>query len=656
MGPWSVQAAAEHRVTAPAAPHRQDIQGLRAIAILLVLVHHARLPGLPGGFLGVDMFFVISGYLMAGLIDNRLNSGIFTLKDFYARRIRRLFPAAYATLTLTALAAPWLLDSVEYGNFVKQLAGSFAFVVNIVLWKQTDYFSTAAELKPLLHMWSLAVEEQYYLGLPLLLLLCPKWLRLWAILALVAVSAAACAYLLPRAPSAAFYMLPTRAWELGLGGIVAILVNRQAIPAMPATAARLASLAVILMVAMLSSENGHPGIPAAIVCLATCILMVPGANWRDHAAAKAASFVGDRSYSLYLIHWPLFAFANNVFIGAVPLWVRLTLLALCFLMAEAQYRWVEQPLRGMKITAKSIALVIVVPVIVLSTSMVWSRLMPQAGAADHAPNEGLSAQCGYKADFAPLPACLSTAQPDTLVWGDSFAMHLVDGVRQAAPGGVVQATMMVCAPLMGIAPSDGGLYPHLWAQRCIAFNDSVLAYLQKNPQVKTVILSSILIPYLEQEPGKPWALVERKGNGFARSAQDSAIVLAALQRTVTAVRALGRKAVLFAPPPSVDIDFSRCQLRHIQGKPIAGANRDCTFSKADYQIHREKVLRFLEAVEEQKIVSVIGFDATLCPDGRCQTRWGNTILYADHAHLSRAGVKAIDTRMNWQRLIGERAR
>lgn len=169
MGPWSVQAAAEHRVTAPATSHRQDIQGLRAIAILLVLVHHARLPGLPGGFLGVDMFFVISGYLMAGLIDNWLNSGIFTLKDFYARRIRRLFPAAYATLTLTALAAPWLLDSVEYGNFVKQLAGSFAFVVNIVLWKQTDYFSTAAELKPLLHMWSLAVEEQFYLTFPLLI-------------------------------------------------------------------------------------------------------------------------------------------------------------------------------------------------------------------------------------------------------------------------------------------------------------------------------------------------------------------------------------------------------------------------------------------------------------------------------------------------------
>ncbi|MGK2910285.1 MAG: acyltransferase family protein [Sphingobium sp.] len=635
---------------------REDIQGLRAVAILLVLIHHARLSGLPGGFLGVDLFFVISGFLMAGLIDGRLDARTFTLRDFYARRIRRLFPAAYATLTLTAIAAPWLLDSVEYGNFVKQLAGSFAFVVNIVLWKQTDYFSTAAELKPLLHMWSLAVEEQYYLGLPLLLLLCPQKLRLWAMLALVAVSGIACAYLLPRAPSATFYMLPTRAWELGLGGVVAILVNRGILAVRPMPLLRLASLAVILLVAMFTDETGHPGLPAAIICLATCVLMVPGARWGGTTIARTASFIGDRSYSLYLVHWPLFAFANNVVIGPVPLAVRLALLALCFLLAELQYRLVEQSLRHMKINVRSIILILAVPVIVVGASIAWQRSASSAAAADRAPNLGLAEQCAYRGPFTPLSACVSKPGADTLVWGDSFAMHLVDGIRDASPNGVVQATMAVCGPFIGVAPVDNILLTGVWAESCIAFNDSVIDYIRKSPEVKTVVLSSILVPYLQQEPGKHWTLVSRIGDAYTHTPQDPERLILALKRTVEAVHGLGRKVVLVAPPPSIDVDFSRCQLRRIQGKPVVSAYPDCTFSRADYVAHRTQILAFLRAVKDRNIAPIISFDATLCPDGKCQTRWNDTILYADHGHLSRAGVVQISRQMRWSELLGQTAR
>ncbi|WP_145959036.1 acyltransferase family protein [Sphingobium sp. SCG-1] len=635
---------------------REDIQGLRAVAILLVLVHHARLPGFPGGFLGVDLFFVISGFLMAGLIDGRLTASSFTLRDFYARRIRRLFPAAYATLTATALAAPWLLDSVEYGAFVKQLAGAFGFVVNVVLWRQSDYFSTGAELKPLLHMWSLAVEEQYYLGLPLMLLLTPKRLRLVAMIGLTALSGAACVYLLQRAPSATFYMLPTRAWELGLGGIVAILINRRIVTAAPLTVLRILGVAAIFVVAMVFDESGHPGLPAAIVCVATGLLMIPGAQWQGRGIGHVASLIGDRSYSLYLVHWPLFAFANNVFIGPVPLPVRLGLLALCFVLAELQYRMVEQPLRHMAINRRSIALMLAVPLIVISASVLWHRAAPQAGAQDHAPNFGLSEQCVFRGPFDPTPACVSAATADTLVWGDSFAMHLVDGVREAAPAGVVQSTMSMCGPFLGLSPVDNGIAPPLWAKGCIGFNDSVAAYLRGNPQVKTVVLSSILIPYLAPEPGKKWRMLERRGEQFAELPQGPGPVLAALGRTVEMIRGLGRKVVLIAPPPSIDVDFSRCQLRHMQGKPVVASSRDCTFSTANYARRRAEVNGFLRAVQARGIVPVISLDGTLCHEGICDTRWGNTILYADHGHLSRGGVVAIAKRMDWRNLIAERTR
>jgi peptidoglycan/LPS O-acetylase OafA/YrhL len=157
---------------------RGDIQAARGIAIILVLLHHAHFPYSPGGFLGVDMFFVISGFLMTSFIDDALKNRSFTFMSFYTRRVKRLFPAAYATLAVTTLAAPFLLDSFELQSFAAQLLGSFTFTVNFVLWRQSDYFAHSADLKPLLHMWSLSIEEQFYIILPLLMFLSPTRFRL----------------------------------------------------------------------------------------------------------------------------------------------------------------------------------------------------------------------------------------------------------------------------------------------------------------------------------------------------------------------------------------------------------------------------------------------------------------------------------------------
>jgi len=157
--------------------HRGDIQSLRGIAVLLVLLHHAKAPPFQGGYLGVDIFFVVSGFLITNLVARAVLSGTFSFADFCWRRARRLLPAAYVTIATCIMLSPFLLTDLEIGDFTKQVFGSVTFTANIVLWLQTGYFERAAELKPLLHTWSLSIEEQYYLILPAALVFAPR--KLW---------------------------------------------------------------------------------------------------------------------------------------------------------------------------------------------------------------------------------------------------------------------------------------------------------------------------------------------------------------------------------------------------------------------------------------------------------------------------------------------
>lgn len=200
--------------------YRTDIQALRGLAIALVLLHHAKLlPWLKAGYLGVDIFFVVSGYLITGIIQRALLAGTFTFSGFYFRRAKRLLPAAYVTFIATALLSTLFLTGPEMRDFTWQLLGAVTFTGNIALWMQTGYFEGAANLKPLLHVWSLAIEEQYYLLLPAALVVTPR--RYWrmGVLMVVAFSVALCLALLPTKPGAVFYLLPARAWELGLGSL-----------------------------------------------------------------------------------------------------------------------------------------------------------------------------------------------------------------------------------------------------------------------------------------------------------------------------------------------------------------------------------------------------------------------------------------------------
>ncbi|WP_428334221.1 acyltransferase family protein [Novosphingobium sp.] len=622
------------------AERRIDIQLLRALAIFLVVVHHTRLLPVPAGFLGVDIFFVISGYLMTGIIARERDQGQFSFGRFYSRRARRLLPSAYATLLVAALLAPILLDSAEYRDFVAQLAGAFGFVANIVLWKQANYFATGAILKPLLHLWSLGIEEQYYVVLPLAMVAMPARWWLAAMTLATMVSIAVCVWLTDHSPAFAFYMLPARFWELGIGSVVALALRGGYLRARVMPGARGAALAVLLLVPLIADERGHPGLPALAVTLATALLMIPGLDLRPTALLRPLVATGDRSYTLYLVHWPLLAFAANVWLSAVPIAIMAVAFGISLVWMELQYRLVERPFHHVTINMRALVAFAAVPVLVVGASALWLKRAEPTPDPAREYNFGLSQQCDLHGDFAFQAQCRTGNAPRLLVWGDSFAMQWVDGIAATAAAPIAQATRTGCGPFTGIAPY-GAEYSIGWARRCADFNDSVITALAHAPGVHTVALSSSLTQYVPgAEPG--WQMYRA---GAGSGAQDGEALLASLARTVAAVRAMGKTVVLIAPPPAAGFDIARCATRLKERKPVADMPGGCDIPVAQYRHLRAPNLSFLAEVERRNIVPVYRFDPSLCHDGRCETTEKGTLLYRDSGHISIPGSVLLGRRL-----------
>ncbi|MFN4264486.1 MAG: acyltransferase family protein [Aquabacterium sp.] len=620
---------------------RTDIQVLRAIAVLAVLLFHFQMPGLTQGFLGVDMFLVISGYLMSKVIMEGLDRGDFRLSTFFLRRARRLLPAAWAMLLVSTLIAPWVLTPPALRDFVWQLAGALSFSANFVLWQQSGYFEQAAHLKPLLHTWSLALEEQYYFVLPLLLMVvAAKWRGL-TLLALAALSAAACFTTYGIDPGATFYLLPTRAWELLIGSLCAL-------PAVQAWAQgrswRIDSLwlagPILLSTLVWGWDTQHPRGDAVLVCLATaCLVLRPSAILNSpHAWLRPASWVGDISYSLYLVHWPLLVFAQHIVLDGLQAPERVGLLVASFALAYLSHRYIEQPYRH---TAQWCALwqSLRWPALALiagAAIITWQLQQPavQYWAKTLKPNYGFGAACEFESAYRLKPAC--TNNPDaparTMIWGDSFAMHWVQALQASAPpGGIMQATRSICGPLLDMARQTAK-DPRDRAQRCLAFNQSVLRYLQRTPEVRYVVLSSRWQYYLD-DPVR-----DQAGQPMYPTPKD---IAQSLTRTVAALRRAGKKVIILAPPPNLgsEIDISQCAERHALHLLTVSHELDaqCRFPESHRDTHQGAVRELLRLTAQQADVTVLDPSDVQCTEGLCQTAWQDVPLYRDAGHLSQEG-------------------
>ena len=287
-----------------------DIDGLRALAVLAVVLFHLRIPGLEGGYVGVDIFFVISGFLISGLLHTRIENQTFSFSDFYANRVRRLIPAVLATVIATTAASVVLLQPHMLKDFALSALASIFSGANIVFFIEAGYWDTDSDLKPLLHMWSLGVEEQFYLFWPALLLVLArlgKRAYLTGLTALFLASLAACVIYTPSHDSAAFYLLPFRVWQFCLGAIAVEIWRRYSLPLFSQQVLRATGLALCgIAIVSFSAETQFPGWSALIPSLGAALVLVSAdarepSPWLSNPIAR---WFGKISYSLYLVHWP----------------------------------------------------------------------------------------------------------------------------------------------------------------------------------------------------------------------------------------------------------------------------------------------------------------------------------------------------------------
>lgn len=634
---------------------RNDIQFLRGFAVLSVLFYHADIIPLLGGYLGVDIFFVISGYLITSIILRDIDNGTFSFSGFYLRRAKRLLPAAYNTLIFTTLLSYAFLTVPQWTDYIKQLIGAVTFTANLVLPFQTGYFENAAEGKPLLHTWSLSVEEQYYLTIPFLIYLIPSKWRGWALLVGAVISLIACLtfvsfpftyWRLPTIDSQtiAFFSLPTRAWEMLVGSLLA-WKSSNSILAVPRKY-KFAALLLIIVVTCFPIDSIHPRGDAVLVVLATAIILAGEKDWLPvNMVSRTMAKVGDFSYSLYLVHWPLFAFAHNAYLGDPPPLLKFALLLSAIALGYMQYQLVEQRFRygwraNQKKTFQWLAgaslLVIVAPI---------PAVMGKQDQILEPSFLGLNSACALgkgsvgKELFAHPEICMTGKEPIFAVWGDSYAMHLIPGLRKDPRIGdsMIQITKSACAPIIGIASIDAN-YDEKWASGCLKFNDDAIKFLQNHDSIKYVIMSSPFGGYFDD------GVLSQFHHGKQITGNRS-IAIEQFVITINKLRAIGKFAIVVAPPPAADFNIGECWGRVQSGLPVYGRS-DCNIRAEEYRANQRGIINGLLEAQNRTQVDIVWMDKVLCKESVCRTSINNTSIYRDGGHLSVSGSEWVMPQLN----------
>ena len=456
--------------------YRSDIDGLRAIAVLIVVGFHAFPGEVPGGFVGVDIFFVISGFLISGVILNGQRAGNFAFVDFYARRIRRIFPALIVVLT-ACLAFGWiLLTPTDYVLLGKSAAASAAFIYNFVLFGEQGYFDVASEMKPLLHLWSLGVEEQFYLIWPALMFLGSRKkggsLVIAKIIFLLSFGANV-ALTTTNAP-AAFYLPFSRFWELMLGSILAtapfnslahLTANQD--KAIKEATSWIGGSLLVLALLLISMNRPFPGWWATLPTLGTALLLLAGEGAslnRWILSHPLLVYVGLLSYPLYLWHWPILTFTRFLRVNDPTALMKAPCILLAFVLADLTYRFVEKPIRLQAVartlktimTSAAMASIAILGVILGMSEGIPSRF--PAEVRNSLQDYSKEAILAYRAKgcFINLGERFGECDQNTgakkiVVWGDSHAAQLVPGLQNLAKDrgiDLIQYTISTCPPLL----------------------------------------------------------------------------------------------------------------------------------------------------------------------------------------------------------------
>lgn len=643
--------------------HRRDIDGLRALAVIPVVLFHARREWFPGGFVGVDVFFVISGFLVARLLVSEIRLGPLDLWRFYDRRVRRLLPAFLCFLIFSAIAACIFLLPSEMRIFARSSIAAILFASNIFFWRSADYFGPDAEANPLLHTWSLAVEEQYYVLFPIALAIIFRfgWSRhLPALIMTAALASLILAeVLLSRSPPAAFYLLPTRAWELLVG---AWLACRSPGPAPRRSLANVAGICGLLLILapmiLYDDHTRFPGLGALPVCIGTLLILWSGDRNKTSVShllsARPLVWIGLISYSLYLWHWPLLAFPEIVLQRALATDELLVSIVAALAISTLSWRYVEQPFRGppkayhgsgRQPRTVTLSVTIAVAVLLGMTPLLdggqWRTpaLVNQLDAPGASPAPATPCEM-----FANRPAsCPRSALPIVVLWGDSHAAHYhraLAGLGRERGFDVRIASLAGCAPLphSELASAQGAVRAD-----CQKFNDDVLQELRGSPGVRLVILSARWNRFFFDSTDPELMMLGPTGSGDDAPADRLA---EGLEATLDDLSRMGLINAVIGPGPEFVLPLPGCLARPVwQRRPAS----NCVLHPHTKPGEKGDAVVAAVLAEYPATLTIRPYDS-LCPRGRCHTVVMGRPALIDTDHLSYHAAEQVLRSVDWPEL------
>lgn len=611
---------------------RRDIQGLRALAVVSVVLYHAYPFALPGGFVGVDVFFVISGFVISKTILQELEDDTFSLARFYRRRVRRIFPALYVMLAAVTAVSWLLLAPHDLRELGKTGLAAVLFVANIAFLRLSGYFDGSVHLKPLLHTWSLSVEEQFYLVYPFYIATLRRYGHgvLRASVAILALgSLAFSAWMVHTHSAGAFYLAPSRAFELLLGGLVACGAPVPVRWGRARDVASIAGLAAIAVAfAFYRSDTPFPGVAALLPSMGSALVIWCGSG-RDSAAGRLISggpfqLLGDLSYSLYLWHWPILVLSRYYHGGELGPLGRALCVGAAVGAAALSLRYVERPLlderrAGWPLLRMGVAVMAGAATGCLALFLgegFPARFAPGpralfAAADDYNPRRS---QCHLgEAVVTYDHSCVFGAEgstPDTAVWGDSHGAELVValGERLKAQGrAAMELTTSACPPAVEGVPGD-----------CREHNLEMLRRVSADSRVHTVVLVGHYSNYRD-------APLE--------------VLFEGVSRVVQQLVEHGKRVVIVDPIPTMDFDPpSLLGARAAAGQSIA----DLGIEEREFRRRNEQVMRLLDGIEHAFPVTRVSPGKSLCAEGLCRVYAPEGgVLYFNPNHLSISGARVV---------------
>jgi peptidoglycan/LPS O-acetylase OafA/YrhL len=671
------------------ASYRPDIDGLRAVAVLLVVIHHVAPTLLPGGFIGVDVFFVISGFLITGILDASMQAGTFRYVDFVWRRCRRIVPALATVLAATLLIGLCILTGPELVNLSRHLIAGSLSASNVLLWHEVGYFDSAAVTKPLLHLWSLGVEEQFYLLWPLFLIVLPlqRRIRILGVALVVMLSLMLSENLAYSDPSHAFYLLHSRAWELGAGGLLALIL-----PVLQTRLGRskhgtdyvrdiasFSGAAILLGSACTHKAGGAwPGVAALTPVLGTTLLIGAGPRAiinRSLLSLSVARWLGQRSYPLYLWHWPPLAFLHILasergFSSATVNVSAVLLMFVAVALAHLTFVAIEQPAQrraAQVFRDRVISLVnlrpygiafgslVVIGFVVMQLHGLPQRYSTQGADAtvvlrDASPDSitayrEIATRCKLN-DAGTATWCWRIAGTGrgVAVFGDSHAEVIFAGLAAQRSGVPMFLTgRKGCAPVLNVQPIADRLAEICRKAMALA-HDAIVS----DTSISTVLLVSRGPSYLSGaafgidslKPVVPLAV-------FAYPADTIALAHAyesGIERSIRSLLAANKRVILVLDVPELGFQPDECLI----GRPfgLRRVRTPCALTLAVVN-QRNAGYRALVAQLQTRIPALEVIDASvpLCNASACNATRGGRLLYSDGNHLTLLGSRIVTRAM-----------